>query len=151
MTYFVIPGYNSGQPINAVGVEEKALVSLGFHGYGTAAQATAHPNAAPNIVQAAALPGIISGQNPVTAGTGGPQNPNASAAAPVGSSIPNPLTGLEAIGGFFASLSEPHLWWRVAKVVIGGVLLLVGLAKITGADKKIGGLAAKAVKVAPLL
>jgi hypothetical protein len=52
-----------------------------------------------------------------------------------------------AIGTFLGALSSASTWIRVAKVTIGGAMLLVGIAKLTGA----GGVAAKAVKIAPLL
>lgn len=52
---------------------------------------------------------------------------------------------------FLDDLANPLLWIRVAKVGVGSVILLIGLAKLTGADQKIGGIAAKAVKAAPLL
>jgi hypothetical protein len=52
-----------------------------------------------------------------------------------------------AIGTFLGALSSASTWIRVAKVAVGGAMLLVGIAKLTGA----GGVAAKAVKIAPLL
>jgi hypothetical protein len=58
------------------------------------------------------------------------------------------LSGIGAVGQFFNDLRDPTVWIRVGKILVGGVLLLVGLAKMTGFDK---GIAGKAVKVAPLL
>jgi hypothetical protein len=52
-----------------------------------------------------------------------------------------------ALGSFLGDLTSASLWIRAAKVLIGGAMLLVGIAKLTGA----GGVAAKAVKIAPLL
>ena len=52
-----------------------------------------------------------------------------------------------AIGTFLGDLSSASTWIRVAKVLVGGAMLLVGIAKLTGAP----GIAAKAVKIAPLL
>jgi hypothetical protein len=63
-------------------------------------------------------------------------------------SIPNPLG---SVVDFLQGLTSANLWIRVAKIIAGGAILIVGLVKLTGADKKAGGLAAKAVKVAPLL
>jgi hypothetical protein len=57
----------------------------------------------------------------------------------------------DGLAGFLADLTNANLWIRVAKIGIGGTILVVGLAKLTGADQKIGGVAAKAVKIAPLL
>jgi hypothetical protein len=51
------------------------------------------------------------------------------------------------LGQFLSAISSENTWVRVAKVLIGGAMLLVGIAKLTGA----GGVAAKAVRIAPLL
>jgi hypothetical protein len=47
------------------------------------------------------------------------------------------LKGINAVGGFFNGLTEAGTWIRVAKVVIGATLIIVGLARLTGADKAI--------------
>jgi hypothetical protein len=57
-----------------------------------------------------------------------------------------PLSGLNAIGAFFNNLGNANTWIRVAKVVVGGLLLVVGLVHITGA----GGAAADAARKIPL-
>jgi hypothetical protein len=54
------------------------------------------------------------------------------------------------IGAFLAALSSANTWIRVAKVIAGSAILIVGLAKLTGADQRAAPLA-KAVKLAPLL
>jgi len=56
-----------------------------------------------------------------------------------------------SVAGFLAMLTDKNLWIRIVKIIAGGAILLVGLAKLTGADKTAGSIAAKAVKVAPLL
>jgi hypothetical protein len=61
--------------------------------------------------------------------------------------LPNPLSWEQAIAQFFGDLSSANTWIRVAKVAIGGTLLIVGISKLTG----LGGVAEKAVKVAPFL
>jgi hypothetical protein len=56
--------------------------------------------------------------------------------------------------GFKASISGisgTNLVIRGAKIIIGALILLVGLAKVSGLDSKSGSLAAKAVKAAPFL
>jgi len=62
--------------------------------------------------------------------------------------VPSWSSGLAS---FLADLTTANLWIRIAKVAIGGTIVIVGLAKLTGADQKAGSIAAKAVKVAPLL
>jgi hypothetical protein len=58
---------------------------------------------------------------------------------------------ISSVADFLQGLTSANLWIRVAKIVVGGAILLIGLAKITGADKAIGGVAKKAVAVAPFL
>jgi len=45
----------------------------------------------------------------------------------------NGLSLPASIGSFFAALGNSNTWIRVAKVIVGGVLLIVGLVHITGA------------------
>jgi hypothetical protein len=66
------------------------------------------------------------------------------AAKAAGKAIPD-------IASFLSMLTDPNLWIRVVKIIAGGAMLIVGLAKLTGADKSAGSLAGKAVKLAPLL
>ena len=60
--------------------------------------------------------------------------------------LPNPLTGVNAIGAFFNDLGNSNTWIRVAKVVIGGLLLVIGIVHITG----ISGAAADVARKVPL-
>jgi hypothetical protein len=48
-----------------------------------------------------------------------------------------------SIGNFFAALGEVNTWIRAGKVVIGGLLLIIGLVHITGADNAIATAARK--------
>jgi hypothetical protein len=61
-------------------------------------------------------------------------------------SVSNPLDALAAIGAFFGNLSQANTWIRVGKVVVGGLLLVLGLVHITGVDSA----AASVVKKVPL-
>lgn len=90
------------------------------------------------------------GHKPVTtpaAALGGQAavNAGAKAAAAVG----NPLDWLSNIGQFFSALTQRNLWLRVSKVVLGGVLVVAGLIKLTGTDKKVYGLAGMAASRLP--
>lgn len=60
--------------------------------------------------------------------------------------LPNPLTGLDAIGSFFGTLTSANTWIRVAKVLVGGIVLVIGLAHITGASNAV----AQAARKVPL-
>jgi len=57
--------------------------------------------------------------------------------------IPNPLTGLAAVGDFFARLTQANTWIRLVEGILGLGLLVVGLAKMSGT----GSTLRKAVKI----
>jgi hypothetical protein len=57
---------------------------------------------------------------------------------------------VSSIEGFLSGLTSANLWIRVAKVTIGGAILLVGLIKLTGVLSS-NSVAQKTLKVAPLL
>lgn len=99
----------------------------------------------------AAATAVANGDKNTTTGVPGTGKKPGVSTSTVNSSnghLPNPLSALESLLG---DLTSANLWIRVAKVIAGGVILTVGLIKLTGADKTAGGIAAKAVKVAPLL
>jgi hypothetical protein len=58
----------------------------------------------------------------------------------ISSVVSTPLQEAESIWG---TLTSANLWIRIAKVLAGGVMLLVGLAHITGADNAAASLARK--------
>jgi hypothetical protein len=51
----------------------------------------------------------------------------------------NPTSAEQAVEDAYSTLTSSGTWIRVAKVAIGGVLVIVGLAKMTGAGKVIEG------------
>ena len=97
----------------------------------------------------AAAAGDKSTTTPV-AGTGA--KPGVSTSTPGSSNgtltIPNPLG---SVVDFLQGLTSANLWIRVAKVVVGGVILIVGIARLTHLDEKATGIAKQAIKVAPFL
>lgn len=58
----------------------------------------------------------------------------AQGAANVPAAAAQGIPGLSQIGDFFGALGKSNTWIRVAKVLFGGVLLVVGIAHITGAS-----------------
>lgn len=60
-------------------------------------------------------------------------------------------TGVSSLQGFLGNITSANLWIRVAKVVLGGVILTVGIIELSGQSKNVKGIAGKAVKAAPLL
>lgn len=51
------------------------------------------------------------------------------------------------VANFLGDLTQRNTWMRVAKIIVGGTLIIVGAAHLTGAAKVTG----KVAKVAPLL
>lgn len=49
----------------------------------------------------------------------------------------NSLAGLAQIGDFFGALTQANTWIRAAKILVGGVLVIVALAHMTGADNAV--------------
>jgi hypothetical protein len=60
----------------------------------------------------------------------------------------NPPAGIGSVLDFLNGLTSANLWIRVTKVGIGGLILIVGLAKLTSFNSSV---AQKAFKVAPFL
>lgn len=60
------------------------------------------------------------------------------------------LNPFSSVLGFLQGLTSANLWVRVAKVAIGGAILIIGISKLTGIDKQVAVLG-KAVAKAPLL
>jgi hypothetical protein len=56
------------------------------------------------------------------------------------------IPGLAQVGDFFGALTQSATWIRVAKVIVGGLLLVIGLVHITG----ISGAAADTARKVPL-
>lgn len=54
------------------------------------------------------------------------------------------LLGIPAsVGSFFGALGQSNTWVRVAKVLIGGAMVIIGLAHITGAQNALSDAARK--------
>lgn len=64
-------------------------------------------------------------------------------------SVPNPLSGLAAIGDFFQRLTQAGTWIRVGEVLLGAALIIVGLARMASGTAA-GRTAVKAAKVAAI-
>lgn len=133
--------------------------TAGVHGYSTIEQAYANPNTVNPASQAAisqwdsdaSLPagggvlGVVETVN-ITAPSAPGGQPSVSTQQNPATAAAGQLTGLAAIGDFFQRLTQANTWVRLAKVIIGGSLLIFGLVHMTGADSA----AARAVKMIPL-
>lgn len=150
-TWFAFKGYNNGKAINASVFDMTELDALGFHGYPTEAEANAKPNSVPgfpNPLAAIAIPVVnaaIDDANNARDVKSAPGNAAKAVADKAKQAIPG---GADAIGNFFGNLAKSDTWTRVLKVIVGGVLMIVGLAKLTGIEK---GIVGTAIRKAPLL
>jgi len=143
MFWVAFKGYNNGKAISLGSVEQLEAEAYGMHGYPTETKAEANPNSV-NALEKAQVNAWIVAANDIT---GNPVKDVKHAASAAEGAVP----GIADIGGFFRDLGSANTWIRLGKVILGAVLITVGVVKLTGADKTIGGIAAKAVKAAPFL
>jgi len=150
MSWYAFHGYNNGQAIDASAFDGAELNALGMHGYATQAQAQANPNDV-NIVQAPVVNAAIDDYNnardisPTQANN--PSNPAApakAAANTAASAAKNALTSTFNLT--FGNTTG--LLGRIIKVVLGAVLLISGIIRMTGTDKAALGAAGKAAMLA---
>ena len=137
MTWYVIKWDGQTYTENLSGADEKVLTGLGIHGYATEALAQAHPQTMNDIQAAAGGANVLAG---VTAGTTDQPGAIATGAGATASTAANAIPGLS---DFFTALTDSNTWIRAAKVIVGGVLLIVGLVHITGADNALASAARK--------
>jgi hypothetical protein len=134
MTWFAFKGYNNNQPIDVAGSQEKEIVALGFHGYGTAALAAKSPNSV-NILDGWIVDAAIEDYQAAVKENAQPggansSNPAGAAVQDAASSIP----GLAQIASFFADITQAATWERVAEVLAGVIIVYVALKSLTGTD-----------------
>lgn len=125
MVWYAFKGYNNGKAVNASTFDSTELRMLGFHGYGTEAQAESHPNSVPgfpNPLAAIAIP-------VVNAAIDDANNARDVASAP--GNAAKALTGTGSIDDLINFVKQGGIWTRVAEVGVGGILLYVGLKALT--------------------
>jgi hypothetical protein len=151
VTWYAFQGLNGGQAIDLAGSQEKQATIEGFHGYATQAQAQANPNSV-NFLTKVQADAFIADYHAAVAEQAQPGGANANILNPVTAvkagttgvitELEN-ATGVNAIGDFFKLLADKNLWIRAAKILVGGVLVIVGLAHMTGADNAVASAARK--------
>jgi hypothetical protein len=134
VTWFAFKGYYNNQPIDVAGSQEKEVVALGFHGYGTAAQAAKNPNSV-NVFNGWIVDAAVEDYEAALKEQAQPGGANAS--NPVGavtSDAESTIPGLGQISSFFSDISQAATWERVGEVLVGVIILYVALKGLTGAD-----------------
>lgn len=139
-------GYNGGKAVSLGTLEQGEAEAYGMHGYPTAAQAEAKPNSV-NAVEKAQVNAWIVAANDITGNPGADAKHAAAAAANAAAS-----TLLGTLADFLGlptgtKIKGKDLAIRGAKIIVGSILIVVGLVKLTGVDKA----AATAAKGAALL
>ena len=119
-------GYNGGKAVSLGAVEQLEAEAYGMHGYPTAAQAEAKPNSV-NAVEKPQVNAWIVAANDITGNPVADAGHAASAAA-------NAATGGN-LATLESALTSKNTYIRIAKVVTGIVMIIVGLLKLTGTDK----------------
>jgi hypothetical protein len=139
MTWYDIKWDGQTYVENLSGAAEKTLTGLGIHGYATQAEAEANPQTM-NDVQAA-----LGGAQALAGYSGSSTNIPTPGGVAIGagataSTAANAIPGLSQ---FFNALTQINTWIRVAKVIIGGTLLIISLAHMTGAENAVASAARK--------
>jgi hypothetical protein len=98
----------------------------------------------------AAIPAIQK-VNPAPGVIGSIANSGIPGVSQIAGAVQTATSSEQALQNFIGDLTSANFWVRVAKVIAGGAILIVGLVKLTGIDQKAGGIAASAVKAAPFL
>jgi hypothetical protein len=136
MTWYDIKWGGQTYVENLSGADEKTLTALGIHGYATQAEAEANPQTM-NFIQAAAggasaLAGVSGSATNITTPGGVVTGGGATAAATGG--IDDFLQYPQKVLAWISNRSNIV---RVAKVVIGGTMILVGLDMLTKQETNI--------------
>jgi len=108
------------------------------------------PFTSQSAAQSATASPSVSGLQELEAGTqaagdesGNPIAEAAGLAAGGTSDLTNPLQFLGDIANIFGDLTEASTWIRFAKIVVGGTLIIVGVAHLSGAEKAAKDIASK--------
>jgi hypothetical protein len=116
----------------ATGRQAQILGDNGIPGFRTQAEAQAYAMQQDNV--------FALSTNPLQAGY---QVITGQATARGSASSNSPLAGLAAIGDFFSRLTEKNTWLRAVKILAGGMLIIIGMAHMTGADNAVAAAARK--------
>lgn len=152
MTWFAFPqGSGTLQLFNLNGAAEKAMVATFAHGYATKAEAIAKPNAAPDSAQSIQIAadqqaaGSVAGggvSGVLEAGTYDTSTKSytkqGTTAGTIAKDAGNAATSvLGNITGGITGFSGTNFVLRAVKIIIGGALVIIGLAHMTGSDNAV--------------
>jgi hypothetical protein len=78
------------------------------------------------------------------------KNANVPVVSPVAGALGAVDSWEQALTNFLNALGQPYLWIRIAKVGVGGVMLIVAVDKITGIGKDVGKVVSKIPPIIPV-
>jgi hypothetical protein len=142
--WYAFKGYNNGKAISLGAAEQAEATAFGMHGYTSAAAAEAKPNSV-NVLDKTQVNAWVVAANDIT---GNPVKDAQHAAKSVAKAAANATgaTGaITSVEDFLTGLTQRNLWLRAAMLIGGGIVLIVGIAKLTGVESKAVNVAAKAV------
>lgn len=128
MTWYDIKWNGQTYILNATGATEKTLTILGIHGYATEAEAEAHPQTMNDLQAAAGGAQAIGG----TSGSATNIPTPGGVVSGAGTAAAAAATGWHLTFGNFSGLLT-----RTLKIVFGGILLIAGILKLSGASQKL--------------
>jgi hypothetical protein len=133
-------GYNGGKALSLGAIEQAEAEAFGMHGYPSAAAAEAHPNSV-NAVDKIQVNAWIVAANDITG------NPVADAkhAASAAANATGMSSMLGVVRNAFSVLDSKGTYLRAAKIIVGSIMIIVGLAKLTGTDSAVKAAAKGAV------
>ena len=143
MAWYAFSGYNNGQAIDASAFDGAELNALGMHGYPTQAEAQAKPNSV-SIFEAPVVNAAIDDYNnardisPTVADN--PSDITAAGAAAGNTAVNAAKDAAKAAAGSGWNLTFGNttgLLGRTIKVALGAALLIMGIARMTGAGTAI--------------
>lgn len=130
MTWYAFKGLNGGKAIDIAGYDEKVATAFGFHGYGTESQAEQNLNSVNPLTQWQADL-LIADAKAAQKELAGPGQPNASNPAGAIAQAASSDLGLGNVDKFFSGLTSKATWIRVLEIGLGGILMAVGLVKLS--------------------
>lgn len=150
-------GYNNNKAVVLSVVDLNNLRPFGVHFYPTQAQAEAKPNSVigfPNPAAVAMIPLVNAAiddynnsRNISPTVAKDPTNPGAAVTATKNGAEAAAKATLGNITGGITGFSGTNFVLRALKIIVGGVLVIVGIAHLTGADNAI----TKVVSKVPLI
>lgn len=142
MYWVAFKGYYNGKALSLGTVEQLEAEAMGFHGYGTEAEAEANPNTVNFAQKAQVNAWVFNAQGSLTQHLA-PHIPVIGPAINAGEKAVGALTDVNT---FLSRLTSPNTWIRAGEFILGALLILSGALTLAGKNGDVVTLAKKVVK-----